>query len=509
MTSLAYGQLTDEALSQLSDILGAERVLTTPQARFQRASVPAPFPLHRAAEYMPDAVVLPETTAEVQAIVRWANRHRIPLVPRCGGTGLADGAVPLRHGVVVDTKRMNRFLELDLENRTCTIQPAINMLKLNEEYLLPHGLFYPDDPASYPVSIIGGRIGTGGWSLLGARYGHVPDNVLSLELVLGNGEILRVGGGGGKKIRKSSTGYRLKDLFIGHQGTLGITTECTLELYAQPEAVFPAFFLYRDFETAWRAAKRFSECGVATLAGVVLFDEQKVEFLRRDDEAWIPLPTWVRTAVCVVAYGLEREVEVAREVFLTLGRETSGVYAGRELSEGDWASRHDRYATPLHGRRKDGQVVRMSWHCEDAALNWSELAEVREKWHEIVRRLVDRYEIFDDWGMFFYSNSPFRGWGDYLVEIDVGIQEELIDEETWQAWCAAKREIAAVALEHGGSITAAHGATRAGEVELVPVELGYGFELMKIIKRWADPNNIMNPGKYELDRAYVWEAENV
>ncbi|HHY67088.1 MAG TPA: FAD-binding oxidoreductase, partial [Alicyclobacillus sp.] len=451
MMSVLYQNVDEVVINELQQILSPDRVSTEPQARFMRTLVPAPFPLHRMKELMPEVVVWPETTEEVVEIINLANRFKTPIVPRGGGTGLNDGAAPLRRGIVVDTKRMNKILEIDLDNRTVTVQPGVNMLKLNENYLLKHGLMYPDDPASYPVSIIGGRIGTSGWSLIGSRYGHTSDLVLSMEVVLGSGKVLHVGNGGGKKIRKSSTGYNLKHIFLGHQGTLGITTEATLELVLKPEAVFPAFFMYHSFEEAWRAAKAFSECGIATLAGVVLFDEKKVEYLRRDDEAWIPQPEWVKSIVAVVAYGLEREVQVARDVIMDIGQKTGGVYAGEEVSEGDWASRHDRYATPLHGRRHNGQVVRLSWHCEDAAINWSELMAVREKWHAIVKRLTDRYDLFDDWGMFFYSNSPFRGWGDYLVEIDVGINEMEMTPEAWNAWCETKYEIAKVALEHNGS----------------------------------------------------------
>ena len=92
-------------------------------------------------------------------------------------------------------------------DRTVTVGPGINMLKLNEE-LRPHGVFYPDDPASYPCSLVGGRIGTGGWSLLGARFGHTRDNVVSMEVVLPTGEIVEIGEGGGRKLRKSSTGVQ-------------------------------------------------------------------------------------------------------------------------------------------------------------------------------------------------------------------------------------------------------------------------------------------------------------
>lgn len=248
---------------------------------------------------------------------------------------------------------MNQVLEIDTDNRTVTVQPG-NMLKLNENYLAVHGLMYPDDPASYPVACIGGRIGTRGWSLIGSRYGHTSDLVLSMEVVLDSGEVMRVGNGGGKKLRKSSSGYNLKNIFLGHQGTLGLATEITLDVVAKPAAVFPAFFMYQSQDAAWRATQAFTHCGLSTLAGVVLFDEEKIAYLRRDDEASIPQPDWVQGIVAVAAYGLEREIEIARDVILKIGESTGGVYAGEEVSEGDWASRHDRYATPLHGRRRNG-----------------------------------------------------------------------------------------------------------------------------------------------------------
>ena len=98
-----------------------------------------------------------------------------------------------------------------------------------------------------------GRIGTSGWSLIGTRYGHTRDLVISFEIVLPTGELIRVGDGGGAKVRKSSSGYQLKHLFMGHQGTLGIVTEATLELVKRPEAEFSAFLAFRDYMDAWRA----------------------------------------------------------------------------------------------------------------------------------------------------------------------------------------------------------------------------------------------------------------
>ena len=429
--SVVESGIPEEALAELARVLGPDHLITSKPARMHRARVPAPFPVHRWADHLPDAVVLPASTEEVAEIVRIANRHRIPVVPRSGGTGLTDGAVPLRHGILLDLKRLDRIHEIDLENRTCTVGAGMNMLKLNEQ-LAQHGLIYPDDPASYPCSLVGGRIGTSGWSLVGSRYGHTRDLVLSFVHVLPTGEVVRLGDGGGGKLAKSSTGYTLKPLFMGHQGTLGVATEATLKLYPKPEAELSPFWSFDDYGTAHRALREIVRTDCATFAGAVLFDEKKVAYLRRDDEAYIPQPADVRALVCAVLYGNEDEVRAGGKRLMRAAKANGARYLGDEISQGDWAARHDRYATPLHGRTKAGQVVPMSWHCEDAEINWTELPAVSRKWHDIVARLRERSDVFDDWGMFAYTSAR-TGVG-YLTEIDVGIWEQELDDETWAMW---------------------------------------------------------------------------
>ena len=193
---------------------------------------------------------------------------------------------------------------------------------------------------------------------------------------------------------------------------------------------------------AYRTTAKIARSGIATLAGVVLFDEWKVRYLRRDDEAYIEQPDDVKAVAAVALYGKKLEVEPASKLMMELGRSEGGRYMGDEISTADWDSRHERYATPLHGRRKDGQVVPMCWHCEDAAIPYSALPAVREEWHALVARYVERWDIFDDWGMFAYTNGSFKPWGDYLVELDVGIWEQKLDDKNWAAWVNLKREIA-------------------------------------------------------------------
>jgi len=130
---MAVASLPDTVIEELARICGPEHVLTGKSALFNRARVPAPFPVHRWQEHVPQAIVLPTSAEQVPEVVRLANRLRIPVVPRAGGTGLTDGAVPVRHGIMVDVKLMDKILEIGLEDRTVTVQAGINMLKLNEE----------------------------------------------------------------------------------------------------------------------------------------------------------------------------------------------------------------------------------------------------------------------------------------------------------------------------------------------------------------------------------------
>ncbi|MHB8870530.1 MAG: FAD-binding oxidoreductase [Thermoleophilia bacterium] len=499
--------VVDKAIDRLKAAIGAEKVVTSMHGRAMRASCPAPFPLHIWEEHVPDIVVLPKTTEDVVAVVKIANELKVPIVPRAGASDLCDLVVPLKKGIVLDVKSMDQVIEIDEENMCVTVQPGVNMWKLNE-LLGPLGLIFPDDPAGYYNAAIGGRIGAGGWSLLGMGYGHIHELLISMEYVLPTGEVVWIGpGGGAKKIRKSSVGYRFKELFTNTSGTLGVCTQAVLELWPKAEVVAPAFFGFHSFPEAHYAADTLSKSGLRTLSGVFTFDERKVEFLRRDDEAWIPQPKEIKAAAGAVLYGTTAEVEGAKERMYDIFEKCGGIYLGNEISELDWASRHDRYHLAMHGRDQSGNVVLMSWHCEDAGINSSEIVEVNRKWNAIAAKhlaLPENDGIFDCWGSFSYVNSPLKGRGDWLTEIDWGIAELELTSESWARWVDIKREISLVTLEHGGTISACHGGTRPGDVELaVREELKEGsYELMKKIKRMLDPNNIMNPNKYLLDEAY-------
>ena len=198
-------------------------------------------------------------------------------------------------------------------------------------------------------------------------------------------------------------------------------------------------------------------------------------------------------------YGYEDEVRPAGKRLFRIAKEHGARYLGDEISRATGlrgTTATPRPARPHQGRTGGADELAL----RDAAITYTDLPSVTKAWHEIVADLRRRTDVFDDWGMFAYTSG--NTGVDYLTEIDVGIWEQQLDDRAWEMWVKTKRDIAAVALAHHGSISACHGSCREGEVDLVPDELGRGFDVMLDIKRALDPNNIMNPGKYLLDRAY-------
>ncbi|HEY8171417.1 MAG TPA: FAD-binding protein, partial [Candidatus Limnocylindria bacterium] len=178
---------------------------------------------------LPLAVALPTSTDEVAAIMRLATSHGVPVVPRGAGSGLSGGSAGVDGALTVVLSRMDRILEIDRDNLVAVVQPGVINADLKTAVAV-EGLFYPPDPASYEFCSIGGNIGTNAGGLCCVKYGVTRDAVLALEVVLADGRVIRTGGRNVKDV----AGYSLTHLFVGSQGTLGITTEATLRLRPAP-----------------------------------------------------------------------------------------------------------------------------------------------------------------------------------------------------------------------------------------------------------------------------------
>ena len=172
-----------------------------------------------------------KSTEDVQHTLRWASAHRVPVVTRGAGTGLAGGSLAVDGAITLSTERMRR-IEVDPLASVAVAQPGALNVEVKEA-AKAHGLWYPPDPSSYEICSIGGNVATNAGGLCCVKYGVTTDHVLGLEVVLADGRALRLGG----RAIKDVTGYDLKRLFIGSEGTLGVVTEATLRLRPQPPAV--------------------------------------------------------------------------------------------------------------------------------------------------------------------------------------------------------------------------------------------------------------------------------
>ena len=200
-------------------------LLTTPEERWGYAYDAT----DRAA--MPEAVVFPGSAAEVAAIVRLANEHRFPVVPRGAGTGRSGGSVPIEGGVVLVLTRLNRILEISRPDLVAVVEPGVILTRLKQA-VEAEGLYYPPDPASADFCTIGGNVAECAGGAVAVQYGVTRDYVLGLEVVLPTGEIITAG----TRTMKGVVGYDLTRLFLGSEGTLGVITRITLRLVAKPPA---------------------------------------------------------------------------------------------------------------------------------------------------------------------------------------------------------------------------------------------------------------------------------
>lgn len=214
---------TTKLLARLRSVLSAGEFSLDPAVRDQYAGDKW-FAAHR-----PDAVAFPASTASVAAVLRFANRHRIPVTPRGGGHGYVGGCVPVRGGIVLSLERLNRILEINPADFVAVVQAGVNTQRLQEE-VEKRGLFYPPDPASRKETFIGGNIVSNAGGPRCLKYGVTRDYVLGLEVVLADGTVARLGG----RTHKNKTGFELHRLFVGSEGLLGVVTEATLKLLPLP-----------------------------------------------------------------------------------------------------------------------------------------------------------------------------------------------------------------------------------------------------------------------------------
>ena len=239
-------------LERLRALVGAEHVLVDPERvePYAQDAVKEKFP--------PEAVVLPQTAAEIAGILRLANEARFPVTARGGGVGYTGGAVPIEGGIVIGTDRMNRIKEISADDLYVVAEPGVRTYAL-QQAVEAQGLFYPPDPASYKDSFIGGNIAENAGGMRSAKYGVTKHYVLGLEVVTPTGEIIKTGG----QTSKNVVGFDLTGLMCGSEGMLGIITEATLRLVPLPEATRTVRATFHSMRQACACVPQFTRARCA------------------------------------------------------------------------------------------------------------------------------------------------------------------------------------------------------------------------------------------------------
>ncbi len=452
-----------EWIRELEDAVGADKVLSS------RVNLVAYSFDGTLEQHLPDAVVLPDTNAEIAAAVKVAAQHDVAIVPRGVSSGLAGGAIPAQGGIVLSLARMNRILEIDEENLTATVQAGIITADLQAE-VERRDLFYPPDPGSIKHSTIGGNIASNAGGPRCLKYGVTGDYVMGLTVVLPDGQTLKTGG----KAIKNVVGYDLTSLFVGSEGTLGVIAEALLRLTTKPKFVHTARAEFPSLDDASRTVNAILSVGIVP-ATLELLDETAIVCIEEAMELGLPLDA--EAMLIIEADGSDekavlREIEAAAHICRENGARQVNV--ARDEAERDrlWQAR--RSVLPALAHKAPNQLL------EDITVPRSAVPEA-------IRRIK---AIGAAHGL---PIVIFGHAGDGNLHPTI-----LFDRRDPQQWAKVEPmagEIFDVALELEGTLSGEHGV---GILKRPYMEQALGpisIEVQRRIKQALDPRDTMNPGK--------------
>ena len=414
----------------------------------------------------PDAVVFPQTTADVQAIVRICAAHRVPVIPFGTGTSLEGHINAPFGGVSVDFRDMNKVLAVNAQDLDCVVEPGITRKQLNE-HLRDQGLFFPLDPGA--DASLGGMAATRCSGTNAVRYGTMKDNVLGLKVVLANGELMTTA----RRAKKSSAGYDLTRLMVGSEGTLGVITELTLKLTGIPEAISGGVCPFPSVEAACNAAIATIQSGIP-VARIELLDELQVKATNLYSKLTLPEVPMLFVEFHGSPAGVAEQSERFGEIADDLGGGPFEWTTKPEDRTRLWQARPDAYWAG-RGLRPGVQAI-----ATDVCVPLSRLAEcVTETQRDIAARgLV----------------APILGHvGDGNFHLTLLV--DMADAAEVKAAKVLCERLVERALAMDGTCTGEHGVGQ-GKMKYLAGELGEpALAAMAAIKRAFDPDGIMNPGK--------------
>lgn len=414
----------------------------------------------------PELVVYPESTEEVQAIVRVCAAAGVPMIPYGAGSSLEGHVAAVRGGVCLDLSRMQRIVRTSVEDMDATVEAGVTRMQLTKALRGTGVTFFVDPGAD---ATLGGMVATGASGTTSVRYGTMRENVLGLTVVLASGEVVRTGG----RARKSSAGYDLTRLMIGSEGTLGVITEVTLRLHPVPDAIAAAACAFASIDEAVHAVVALLQCGVP-LARIELLDAMTIRSVNGLSKLGYPeLPMVFLELHAYSAGAMAEQLAAVHEIIAGFSGRVHESATTEDDRQRLWTARHNVYYAGLAlmpGAR--------SW-TTDVCVPISSLAEVIRA----TRADVDEAGIL----------APLVGHvGDgnfhLLMLLDPGDAGALARAR------AVNDRLVARAIACGGTCTGEHG-VGLGKMASLAKEHGDLLPVMRAIKQALDPHDLMNPGK--------------
>lgn len=416
----------------------------------------------------PIAVVFPTSTEEVLKLVRLARRSQIPLFPRGGGSSLSGGPIPTSEkGVVVSFTKMNRVLDIDLDNMQVVVEPGIVLEELNI-YLKKFGVFFPVDPASSSVATIGGMVSENSGGVRAVKYGVMRNWVLSLEVVTGRGDVIETG----YRTFKQVVGYDLTSLFVGSEGTLGIITKATLRIAPLPEHKKVCYGFFPDIV---KGSKAIYDCLISNLdlSAIEILDKNTLEAINKFKQF-----EFVGGSMVFLEISGNDEEYIERQL-----AKIKRIFEDNDVLEFKCSKDEREYEDLWAIRKSAAQAltnIKPKFVSLDPSIPISKIPLYMAKVEEICMK----------YGL---TCATFGHAGDGNVHPNIIFDPEDVDEVARVE--KAIEEMYKLAIELGGTVSGEHG-VGLEKIKYIKYEIPENkLSIFKEIKKIFDPDNIMNPGK--------------
>jgi FAD/FMN-containing dehydrogenases len=468
---MQYKKMTLEDIEFLKKVCTSGRVLTGNEIHDDYTHDEMP----EYGKYKPEVVVQALETSEVAAIMKYAYEKNIPVTPRGSGTGLCGGAVAVNGGILLSLAQMNKIIELDEENLTVTIEPGVLLMDLVKA-VAERDLMYPPDPGEKSATV-GGNVMTNAGGMRAIKYGVTRDYVRGMEVVLPNGEVIFLGG----KVAKNSSGYSLKDLMIGSEGTLGIVTKLVLKLIPMPKKVISLLVPFESFDRCIEAVPKIIKSKAVPTA---------VEFMQRevieDAEEYLgkKFPDKSSDAYLLLSFDgnskeeIENIYDSTARLCLDEGAVDVFISDTEERQESIWSAR-GAFLEAIKSSTPEMDEC-------DVVVPRNRIAD----FVKFVKGLENKYKV---------RIRSFGHAGDGNLHIYV-CRDQLPEKEWHGVLEKVMKEMYDEAVRVDGQVSGEHGIGHAKVPFLRESLGGTQMEIMKSIKLAFDPKNILNPGKVFIER---------